>query len=187
MPVLGPADILSKLLPATSWGKQENCTELAEQAGLWRRTRMGDQYPCIQWRLLLQMVQYFLDDHRIFDTSNDVHERTNAVGAGCAGTATFAVPPQARQVSTSMLNTRLSLCAHVIAMDGMYAGFAGAKTGHRHMTLRGRFLILIRCQFPAALAPPGRGHPHPVQAVRCKHTMTNSSGMNLDNRRLPVR
>ena len=33
-------------------------------------------------------------------------------------------------VSISMLNTRLSLCAHVIARDGMYAGFAGAKTGH---------------------------------------------------------
>jgi len=30
----------------------------------------------------------------------------------------------------SILNTRLSRCAHVIAMDGMYAGFAGAKTGH---------------------------------------------------------
>jgi len=48
-------------------------------------------------------------------------------------------------------------------MDGMYAGFAGAKTGHRHMALRGRFLIIrICCHFLAALAPPGRGHPHPV-------------------------
>jgi hypothetical protein len=34
----------------------------------------------------------------------------------------------------------------VIAMDGVYAGFAGAKTGHRNMTLRGCFLILIRWQ-----------------------------------------
>jgi len=33
----------------------------------------------------------------------------------CAGTATFALPPQARQVSTSILNTRFSLCAQVIA------------------------------------------------------------------------
>ena len=75
----------------------------------------------------------------------------------------------------------------VIARDGMYAGFAGAKTGHRHMTLRGCFLIIrIRCHMSAALAPLGRGHPHPVQAARRKNTVTNSSGMNLDNRRLPV-
>ena len=80
-----------------------------------------------------------------------------------------------------------SLSLMLIAMDGMYAGFAGAKTGHRHMTLRGCFLILIRCQIWAALAPPGRGHPHPVQAVRRKDSVTNSSAMNLDNRRLPVR
>ena len=53
----------------------------------------------------------------------------------------------------------------------MYAGFAGAKTGHRHMSLRGCFLILIRCQFWAALAPLGRRHPHPVLTVRRKHTM----------------
>jgi hypothetical protein len=42
MPVLGPADNLSKLLPTTTWGKQENCAELAEQAGLWRRARIVD-------------------------------------------------------------------------------------------------------------------------------------------------
>ena len=44
---------------------------------------------------------------------------------------TLALPPQIRHLSTSRLNTRLSLWAQVIAMDGMYAGFAGAKTGHR--------------------------------------------------------
>jgi len=31
-------------------------------------------------------------------------------------------------------------------MDGMYAGFAGAKTGHCHMALRGRFLMLTAAQ-----------------------------------------
>ena len=49
----------------------------------------------------------------------------------------------------------------------MYAGFAGAKTGYCHMALRGRYLMLTFCHFPAALTPPGRGHPQPVQAVRC--------------------
>jgi hypothetical protein len=37
---------------------------------------------------------------------------------------------------------RFSRSAQVIAMDGMYAGFAGAKTGHRRMTLNWRLLLL---------------------------------------------
>ena len=37
--------------------------------------------------------------------------------------------------------------------------------------LRECSLILIRCRFWAALAPPGRGHPRPVQAVRTKDTV----------------
>ena len=40
----------------------------------------------------------------------------------------------------SILNTRLNRCAQVIARDGMYAGFAGAKTGHRS-PLFGRGLV----------------------------------------------
>jgi hypothetical protein len=70
-------------------------------------------------------------------------------------------------------------------MDGMYAGFAGAKTGHRHMALCGCFLILIRYRFPAALAPPGRGHPHPVFAVWRKHTIQSDqvdSGLGYQGR-----
>ena len=57
-------------------------------------------------------------------------KRTNAVGAGCAGTVALTAPPQCLHVSISMLNTRLRRWAQVIAMDGMYAGCAGAKTGH---------------------------------------------------------
>jgi len=52
--------------------------------------------------------------------------------------------------------------------------FQSLSPTHRHMSLRGCFLILIRCQFWAALAPPGRGHPHPVFTVRRKHTMESS-------------
>jgi len=70
----------------------------------------------------------------------------------------LAAAPQARQVATSILNTRFSLCAQVIAMDGMYAGFAGAKTGYCHMALHRCFLILIRNSFLAGLAAPGWGH-----------------------------
>jgi len=39
--------------------------------------------------------------------------------------------PQAGQISMSMPKTRFGRCVQVIAIDGMYAGFAGAKTGHR--------------------------------------------------------
>jgi hypothetical protein len=40
-------------------------------------------------------------------------------------------PPHSLQVSMSILKTRFKRFAQVIARDGMYAGFAGAKTGHR--------------------------------------------------------
>ena len=43
----------------------------------------------------------------------------------------------AHQFTLSMLKTRFSRCAQVIAMEGMYAGFAGAKTGHRRVVLGG--------------------------------------------------
>jgi len=43
---------------------------------------------------------------------------------------TLASPPHFEQTDTSMLNTRFRRCAQVMAMDGRYAGFAGAKTGH---------------------------------------------------------
>ena len=43
---------------------------------------------------------------------------------------TLTDPPQWVQVSTSMLNTLFNRWAQVFAMDGIYAGFAGAKTGH---------------------------------------------------------
>ena len=36
----------------------------------------------------------------------------------------------AHQFCLSILNARFNRCAQVIARDGMYAGFAGAKTGH---------------------------------------------------------
>jgi len=58
---------------------------------------------------------------------------------------------------------------------------------HCYVALRGRFLILTFCHFLAALAPFGWRHPRSVLAIGCKYTVTNSSGMNLDNRRLPVR
>ena len=60
------------------------------------------------------MVQYLPDHPGVLNAGNDVHGRTNAVGAG---TATLAAPPQTRQVSTSMLNTRLSRRAQVIASE----------------------------------------------------------------------
>ena len=80
---------------------------------------------------------------------------------------TLAVPPQTRHVSTSILKTRFSRCAQVIARDGMYAGFAGAKTGHGRMTLNWRFLILaIRCFGLVAFSPFCRRHQRTVLTVR---------------------
>jgi len=52
-------------------------------------------------------------------------------------------PPHSLQVSMSILKTRFSLFAQVIAMDDMYAGFAGAKTGHRRPFFRRCLVGLI--------------------------------------------
>jgi len=57
-------------------------------------------------------------------------------------------------------------------MDGMYAGFAGAKTGHGRMTLNGHLLLLaIRCFGLVAFSPLCRCHQRTVFAVRGKHTV----------------
>ncbi len=42
---------------------------------------------------------------------------------------------------------------------------------HCYVALRGRFLILIRCHFLAALAPLGRGYPCSMFAVRGEYTV----------------
>ena len=78
-------------------------------------------------------------------------------------------PPQAGQVSMSMPNMRFRRCVQVIAMDGMYAGFAGAKTGHGSAALRRRFLLFL-IGYPGfgALAPRRLRHPRPVLAVAPK-------------------
>jgi hypothetical protein len=70
------------------------------------------------------------------------------------------------------VKTRFRRWAQVIAMDGMYAGFAGAKTGHRRMTLNWRFLILDICCFGlVAFSPLCLCHLPSVFAIRGKHTM----------------
>jgi hypothetical protein len=66
-----------------------------------------------------------------------------------------------------LVKTRFSRCAQVIARDGMYAGIAGAKTGHGRMTLNWRFLILDICCFGlVAFSPLRRCHQRTVLAVR---------------------
>ena len=138
MPVLRPTDSLSKPFLVATWVKQETCAELAEQAGLWRAATIGDRYPCIQWRLLLQMVQYLPDDREILNAGNYLG-RTTADLAGC----------------------------HI----NIEHPLESLSPTHPYMSLRECFLILTFCHFRAALAPPGRGHPHPVFTVRRKHTM----------------
>jgi len=54
-------------------------------------------------------------------------------------------------------------CAQVIAMDGMYAGFAGAKTGHGRLSFC--WCFVLPNSFSSAFAPPGRSHQNPVLAV----------------------
>jgi hypothetical protein len=78
----------------------------------------------------------------------------------------LTAPPQAWQVSMSMLNTRLSRCAQVIAARRS-AGVGSSG--------------IARCEALASPAPFSRSHPRKVFAVRRKYPMTKSSGMNLDS------
>ena len=68
-----------------------------------------------------------------------------------------------------MLIKRFRRCAHVMSMDGRYAGFAGAKTGHGLVVLFRCFVFVFLSG--AALAAFGRPHIYPVFAVGRKHTM----------------
>ena len=61
------------------------------------------------------MGQNFVNDLLIFNTG-DYFDGTSTMGAGFN-----------RAAFGSMLNTLFNLWAQVIAMNGMYAGFAGAK------------------------------------------------------------
>ena len=64
------------------------------------------------------------------------------------------------------MNTRFKRCAQVIAMDGRYAGFAGAKTGHGGPAFRGRGVLRhIRRAGLVALAAFSRRHLCTVCAV----------------------
>ncbi len=83
-----------------------------------------------------------------------------------------SAPPQAGQVSMSMPKTRFSRCAQVNAMEGMYAGFAGAKTGHRGPAFRRRFLLSLLKDFGLGALPPFRRcHRGAVSTVGGKYAM----------------
>lgn len=65
-------------------------------------------------------------------------------------------------------------------MDGMYAGFAGAKTGHGRAAFgRGLVLCLIRHLELAAFTPLGGRHQSPVLAIGGKYTV--ETGENVAN------
>ena len=83
-----------------------------------------------------------------------------------------SAPPQVGQVSMSMPKTRLRRCAQVNAMEGMYAGFAGAKTGQCCPALRRRFLLLFLEGFGLVTLPPlPRCHRGAVSTVGGKYAM----------------
>ena len=72
------------------------------------------------------------------------------------------------------MNTRFNRCIQVIAMDGMYAGFAGAKTGHAAMALlRCLFQPVFHFHFWPRLSftTLGRCDLNSVLAVRRKYAM----------------
>ena len=53
-----------------------------EQPRCWRSPAFGHADDLVQRDILIQVVKYLPDHDRVFNTSNDVHGRTNAAGAG---------------------------------------------------------------------------------------------------------
>jgi hypothetical protein len=74
----------------------------------------------------------------------------------------------------SISKTRFNRFAQVIARDGMYAGFAGAKTGLRSPFFGGRLVGLIRKARSLTFASPGRCYLGPGFTIWCKHAMKTS-------------
>ena len=73
-----------------------------------------------------------------------------------------------------MLNTRLRRCIQVIAMDGMYAGFVGAKNGHGAVPLCGALVVTVgieACRFVGLFAPFGWRHINSVLAIGCEYSV----------------
>jgi hypothetical protein len=58
---------------AATYTKQEHAIASAEQAGLRRRSTIRQQEHGSHRFFLLQVRQYLLDDHRVFDTGNDLN------------------------------------------------------------------------------------------------------------------
>ncbi len=80
-------------------------------------------------------------------------------------------------MSACMLNTHWRRCIQVIATDGMYAGFAGAKTGHCAMALCGVFVAPVgigRFRFVGPFTPFGWRHLNSVFAIRCEYSVKSS-------------
>ena len=75
------------------------------------------------------------------------------------------------QVSMSILKDRSNRWAQVIARDGMYAGFAGAKTGHRRVALGEAAVIPFLISLLAPLASARWCDQGPVLAIESEHAV----------------
>ena len=91
----------------------------------------------IQGTVLIQVIENALNDIRVFNTPHHPYRTTALL-------ADRDINPIAARS-----NTRFKRCTQVIAMDGMYAGFAGAKTGHGGMLHHRRSLIAVYLAFGA--------------------------------------
>ena len=91
------------------------------------------------------MLKYFLNGHRVFHTSDDMHGRINAAGAGMRRSGDLHWPlafltdldvdmayrdvGQGREQDAEALNTRFSLCCQVIAACRSAAVFSSQARG----------------------------------------------------------
>jgi len=123
---------------------------------------------------LLDVVQDPPHDRGVLDAGNHLDGAT-ALVTGLDIDLAYRDVGEGRELGAEALNTRLRRCAQVIAMDGMYAGVAGAKAGHGGASPGGRF-----CFIEPSFAPACRGHLSPQCAVGCEDPVKNALGTYFD-------
>ncbi len=122
----------------------------------------------------MQVGKYLLDDHRVLNASNHFDG-----AAACTARCDVNIDKSAGEP----ICTAIGCSVGVRYKDAPHENpLQSLGPGHRCTAFGGRLVwCLIRHFDLVAFAPLCGCYLHTMFAVRCKHTVTDSSGMNLDS------
>ena len=128
----------------------------------------------------MQVGKYLLDDHRVLNAGNHFNG-----AAACTARFIGHVLVPDRFAAVYYCANRLSY--RFVDVNIEYP-LQSLRPGHRCTAFGGRLVLyLIRHFERVAFAPLCGCHLHTMFAVRGKHTVTNSSGMNVDSFSRPAK